>query len=251
MVYDPKDLGSWLDTRNAELTVFHAWDDSYVGLVSNDTINHVVRFTYPATHPAGAFASWIERASEYIVWNIKEGMKQPGQWYLDRTTEKVFYWPYSYEKISDFEALVPTQNQLFKFEKGSRGIKLENLSLSCAGAPMSNTGYGTSEIQGAIQAEGVSQLTLNSISVRNIAGWAIKIRGSEISISNGEFFNTGAGGINYEGNKISVERCGIHDVGKLYFGAVGISGAGKYNLVSHCELFNIPYAAISGVGDNN
>ena len=55
MVYDPKDLGSWLDSRNAELTVFHAWDDSYVGLESNDTIKHLVRFTYPATHPAGAF----------------------------------------------------------------------------------------------------------------------------------------------------------------------------------------------------
>ncbi|MBK8880850.1 MAG: hypothetical protein IPN67_00260 [Bacteroidales bacterium] len=251
MAYDPKDLGSWLDTRNAELTVFHAWDDSYVGLVGNDTINHVVRFTYPATHPAGAFASWIERASKYIVWNIKEGMKHPGQWYLDRTAEKVFYWPYPYEKISDIEALVPTQNQLFNFEKGARSIILENLSISCASAPMSNTGYGTTEIQGAIQSEGVSHLTLNNISVKNVAGWAIKIRGSEISISDGEFFNTGAGGINYDGNKISVERCGIHDVGKLYFGAVGINGAGRNNLVSHCELFNIPYAAISGVGNNS
>jgi hypothetical protein len=251
MVYDPKDLGSWLDTRNAELTVFHAWDDSYVGLVSNDTINHVVRFSYPATHPAGAFASWIERASTYIVWNIKEGMKHPGQWYLDRTEEKVFYWPLPYEKISDIETLVPTQNQIFKFEKGARSIKLENLSISCAGAPMSNTGYGTSEIQGAIQSEGVSHLTLKNISVKTVAGWAIKIRGSGISISDGEFFDTGAGGINYEGNKIRVERCGIHDVGRLYFGAVGINGGGKYNLVSHCELFNIPYAAINGVGNNS
>jgi hypothetical protein len=251
MFYNPKDLGGWLDTRNAELTIFHAWDDSYVGLQSIDTIKNFVTFTYPATHPAGAFASWVERAKTYIVWNTKEGMKHPGQWYLDRTAEKIYYWPYSYEKISNIEVLAPTQNQIIKFDKGARNITLENLKLSCAGAPMSNTGYGTTSIQGAIQATGVNHLTLKNISIQNVAGWAIKIRGSDIDISDGEFSNAGAGGINYQGNNISLERCGINNLGKLYFGAVGINGGGKNNLVSHCELFNIPYAAINGLGKSS
>ena len=178
-------------------------------------------------------------------------MKHPGQWYLDRTAEKVFYWPYPYEKISDIDALVPTKNQLFVFEKGARDIRIENLKISCAGAPMSNTGYGTTEIQGAIWAAGAKHLNFKNISVENVAGWAVKVEGSAIEISDCEFFNTGAGGVAYKGKNIRVERCGIHDVGKLYFGAVGINGEGEYNRVSHCELYNIPYAAINGVGNNS
>lgn len=178
-------------------------------------------------------------------------MKHPGQWYLDRTAEKVYYWPFPYENISDIEALIPTKNQLFVFDKGARNITLDNLKISCAGAPMSNTGYGTSEIKGAIEADSVNHLTLNKIIVENVAGWAIKVKGSFITISDGEFFNTGAGGIDIQGSYIQLKRCGIHDLGELYFGAVGIIGAGENNLVSHCELYNIPYAAINGLGKNS
>ncbi|MDO8953072.1 MAG: DUF1565 domain-containing protein, partial [Draconibacterium sp.] len=53
LYYDPADIGPWLDTKNAELTVFHAWDDSYVGLAGNDTVNQALRFSNQATHPAG------------------------------------------------------------------------------------------------------------------------------------------------------------------------------------------------------
>ena len=113
---------------------------------------------------------------------------------------------------------------------------------------MSNTGYGTTRIPGAIQASETKHLTLKNISLENVAGWAIKVRGSDINISDGEFHNTGAGGIDYQGTNIRLERCGIHDLGKLYFGAVGINGGGRNNLVSHCELYNVPYAAINGLG---
>ncbi|MCK9641454.1 MAG: hypothetical protein M0R39_16230 [Prolixibacteraceae bacterium] len=251
LYYNPKDLGSWLNTRNAELTIFHSWDDSYVGLQSIDTLKHSLTFTYPSTHPAGAFASGVGKASSYIVWNIKEGMKHPGQWYLDRTVEKIFYWPYPDEKISDIEALVPTQNQVFVFEKGTHNMKLENLKISCVGAPMSNPGYGTGKILGAIQATEIDHLTLRNISINNVAGWSIKVKGSFINISDGVFSNTGAGGISYRGTNNRIERCLIHDVGRLYYGSAGIGGGGKKNTISHCELYNIPYAAINGMGSQS
>jgi hypothetical protein len=53
------------------------------------------------------------------------------------------------------------------------------------------------------------------------------------------------------GDHITVERCGIHDLGKLYFGSVGIYGGGNYNTISHCELYNIPYCAINGIGKHS
>lgn len=249
LYYNPADIGSWLDVKNAELTVFHAWDDSYVAISEIDTVKHILKFANEATHPPGAFASWAgEKTHQYILWNIKEGMAKPGQWYVDRSKRKIVYWPFPHENVSTLKTMIPTQNHLFRIEKNTSGITLENLELSCVGAPISNTGYATYNIIGALVADQVKNLTLKNIQVENVAGWALKLTGSDISISDCEFSATGAGGIFFKGDHIRVERCGIHDLGKLYFGAVGIMGEGLNNLISHCELYNIPYCAINGLG---
>ena len=36
-------------------------------------------FANPAGHPPGAFG-----IKKYVIWNIREGMSEPGQWFLDR-----------------------------------------------------------------------------------------------------------------------------------------------------------------------
>jgi len=92
---------------------------------------------------------------------------------------------------------------------------------------------------------------LKNLVVKNVAGWAVKVTGSNISVTDCEFSFTGAGGLSYNGDHILVERCGIHDMGKLYFGAVGIMGGGHFNTVSHCELYNIPYCAINSLGNQS
>jgi len=251
LYYDPHDIGPWLDVKNAELTIFHAWDDSYVGLSGIDTVKRMLTFSNPSTHPAGAFASWAgPKTHQYIVWNIREGMTHPGQWYVDRTYRKVVYWPEIWERPGDLKVLIPTQTHIFEVENTS-GITLENLQLSCAGGPIVNTGYATENITGAILADRVKKFTLKNTVIKNVAGWAVKVNGSDISVVDCEFSFTGAGGLSYTGDHISVERCGIHDTGKLYFGAVGIMGGGNSNRVSHCELYNIPYCAISSLGNKS
>jgi hypothetical protein len=252
LYYNPDDIGSWLDVKNAELTVFHAWDDSYVGLSGNDTVNHVLRFSNQATHPAGAFASWAgPKTHQYIVWNIREGMKRPGQWYVDRTNRKIVYWPFRHENSENIKVVVPAQNHIFEIKENAKNVTLENLQLFCAGAPIRNTGYATADITGAIIAKKVSHFAIKNVSIKNVAGWAVKLTGSDISVSDCEISFTGAGGLSYNGKNISVERCGIHDLGKLYFGAVGIMGGGHFNTVSHCELYNIPYCAINSLGNQS
>jgi hypothetical protein len=249
LYYNPDDLGPWLDINNAEVTVFHAWDDSYTGVASIDTTSRSITFSNKLTHPPGAYASWAgEKTMQYIVWNIREGMTRPGQWFVDRTNRKVVYWPFPHEKEETLMAMVPSQNHFFRIEEGTKNVTLQNLQMMCAGAPVSNTGYGTYAITGAILADQAENLVLNNLSVKNVAGWAVKLTGSNIYVTGCEFSYTGAGGLSYSGNNIRIERCGLHDLGKLYFGAVGIMGSGSKNLVSHCELYNIPYCAINGVG---
>lgn len=249
LYYNQDDGIENVDIRNAELTVFHCWDDSYVGLKSRDTIRNSLTFAYPATHPPGSFADWgIEKCSQYIVWNTREGMHHPGQWYLDRSAQQLFYWPRNDENPENLAVVVPTGDYIFRMDSGVHNISLENLILSCSGAPLSNTGYGSTFIEGAVQILYGTQILLKNLNISNTAGWGIKLKGKNIRIEDCEISQTGAGGIVYNGEQISVERCGIHDQGKLYFGAVGIFGEGKGNLVSHCELYNLPYCAINGLG---
>jgi hypothetical protein len=252
LYYNPEDLGPWLDANNAEFTVFHAWDDSYTGVSSIDTTSHRIIFSNKLTHPPGAYASWAgEKTMQYIVWNIREGMTRPGQWYVDRTSRKIVYWPLSHEKEDNLWAIIPSQNHLFKIEKGTKNVTIQNLQMLCAGAPVSNTGYGTYSITGALIADQADNLDLNNLSIKNVAGWALKLTGNNISVTDCEFSYTGAGGLSYNGKNIKIERCGLHNLGKLYFGAVGIMGSGSNNLVSHCELYHIPYCAINGLGKHS
>ena len=112
MKYKKGDLGTWLDVKNAELTIFHAWDESVVGLKSLDDENQMVTFSTPSGHPPGAFGNWMPKARTYIVWNVREGMHEPGQWYLDRTEGKVVYWPVPGEDIMKSNVVAPTKANL-------------------------------------------------------------------------------------------------------------------------------------------
>ena len=103
MKYKPADLGPWLDIRNAEITVYHMWDESLVGISANDPNSHTLTFSTPSGHPPGAFG-----VKNYVVWNVREGMTQPGQWYLDRTRGKVVYWPLPGEDMGKARMIAPT-----------------------------------------------------------------------------------------------------------------------------------------------
>jgi hypothetical protein len=177
-----------------------------------------------------------------------EGITKPGHWYVDRSVRKIIYKPFAWEKPNKIGAMIPTKEHIFELQKNTIGITIENLQLSCVGAPIRNTGYATNAITGAVVGEKVSNISLHNLTVKNVAGWALKVKGSAITISDCEFSYTGAGGISFNGDHIMVKNCGIHNLGRLYFGAVGIIGDGSYNTISHCELFNIPYCAINGIG---
>jgi hypothetical protein len=113
--YKPEDIGPGFSIPNAELTIFHAWDDSYVGVSAIDTLNHILTFSNNTTHPPGAYASWAgEKTMQYIVWNIREGMTRPGQWFVDRPNRKVIYWPLPHETATDLNAIIPVQTHLIR-----------------------------------------------------------------------------------------------------------------------------------------
>jgi len=64
--YDPKDISPAFEIRNAELRIYHSWDESLVGISSRDEPKHTFTLSPPARFPPGAFG-----VKKYVVFNTR------------------------------------------------------------------------------------------------------------------------------------------------------------------------------------
>ena len=261
MKYNPKDIGPWLDVRNAELTTFNAWDESLVGLKDIDEKTLTVTFSIPAGHPPGSFrfhkmvdgmvCNW-QKAQTYIVWNVREGMHEPGQWYLDRTNEKLVYWPKPGEDITKLTIVAPTKETVVRLEKGANNITLKNLVISCTTTPLVAGGYGANRFDGAISGNGADNCLFTDLTVANVGGFGIKVSGGNVKIEGCEVKNTGAGGISFRGTQNGViTRNHIHDVGLIYPSGIALTVGGRGTNINHNEVHATSYIGIRIGGASN
>lgn len=252
MQYKKGDLGLWLELKNAELTIFHQWDESLVGIRSLEEATQTIRFSTPAGHPPGAFYH-SPKARTYLIWNIREGMNHPGQWYLDRAAGKVVYWPKPGEDMSRIEVIAPTTETIFKLKSGVRNITIEGISISATTTPLVSGGFGATRFDAAISGKDISNCTFWKVTVANVGGWGIKAEGNSVRIEDCEVTGTGAGGILFEGENIIITNSHIHDVGVTYPSAIAVSGGGNGRPceISHNEIHGTPYSAITCSGDNH
>ena len=243
MRYDAGDIGPWLDLKNAEIRVYHMWDESLVGVASNDTKANMLRFTSPAGYPPGAFG-----VKKYIVWNVREGMTQPGQWYLDRSKGKLVYWPLPTEKITDIDAIVPTIDRIIRIQgtkdKPTENITIRGIALSVTKTPLITGGFGAGKFYGAIFLQFAEGCSLQQLEILNVSGYAIKASASNLNIEKCHIHHTGAGGIKFDGHGALIADNHIHDIGLLYPSGIGIWATGKAVKLSHNEIHDTTYTAI-------
>lgn len=247
--YCDGDLGTWLDTRNAELTVYHKWDESSVGIASHDTINRTLVFTHPCGHPPGAF-----KCRKYTVWNTREGMMRQGQWYLDRTAGRVVYWPLPGEDMESAVAVASTANNIFSFSGRVEGVTLKNLQLEVSSSPLMAADFGANKMPGAIEAlDGLERCRFEGLAIRNTGGHGIKISGlcRDVVIRNCDIGHTGAGGILFHNGARAdclIENNRARHVGTVCTSAIAISAQCCDiigNAVSDAPYSGIVYSASS------
>jgi hypothetical protein len=249
--YRPGDLDARLDIASAELTVYHMWDESVVGLSAHDPATQTLTFSNPAGHPPGAF-----RVQKYVVWNVREGMKKPGQWYLDRTAGKLVYWPLPGEDMSKAEVLAPTLTSLVRIQGSenspANAITLRGLSLTITTTPLKAGGFGAGEFAGAVEMVYASDCRLEQLSLINIAGQAIRAwKTDRLRVERCEIRDVGACGIRAVGDGMEIADNHVYRIGALYPSAVGIWIGGNRSTVRHNEVHDTPYSAIIGGGEEN
>ena len=248
--YRSEDLVPWLDVNNAELTIYHMWDESLVGIASIDANSQTITFANPAGHPAGAFG-----VKKYVVWNVREGMTQPGQWYLDRTAGKLVYWPLPYEDMSSAEVFTPTIESIIRIE-GTKGnpvkdITIKGLTLSVTNTPLKAGGFGAGNFDGAISVSFADGCQLLDLEILNVGGQGIKASGEQLKIEKCHIHHTGGCGIKFKGNAIVVADNRIHDIGLTYPSAIALSTSGQNCEINYNLIHDTPYSAITCSGENN
>ncbi|MHC4728546.1 MAG: right-handed parallel beta-helix repeat-containing protein, partial [Planctomycetota bacterium] len=248
--YRPEDLGSWLDINNAEVTVYHMWDESMVGIHTMDKVSHTLTFANPSSHPPGAFG-----VKKYIVWNVRGGLTRPGQWYLDRSADKVVYWPLPVEDMIKAEAFAPTIESIIRIEgtkdKPVRDITIRGITVSVTTTPLKAGGFGASKFEGAVTITSAQNCRLIDLEIVNVGGQGIKASGNNLRIEHCHVHNTGACGIRCFGSRCVVGDNHIHDVGLTYPSAIAMQGGGRGCRISHNEIHETPYTAVNCGGKNN
>lgn len=245
MRYRPGDLGPWLEVKNAELTVYHMWDESLVTLKSHDAATQTLTFASPAGHPAGAFG-----VQKYVVWNTLEGMQQPGQWYLDRVAGKVVYWPLAGENMERAEVIAPVVESIIRIEGArdtpAKGITLRGLTLAVTNTPPVAGGFGAGRYDGAVSVNWAEDARLEGLTVYNTGGQGIKAaNAARLVLANNEVRDTGACGVIARGPEVEISDNLVYRVGVTYPSAIGIYCSGNKQRIMHNEVHDTPYTAVN------
>lgn len=250
--YQAGDLGPGLDIKNAELTVYHMWDESCVGVAALDPQTQTLTLSPPAGHPPGAFG-----VKKYAVWNVSEGMTAPGQWYHDRARHRLVYWPLAGQAMDAAEVIAPTRTTLLRI-RGTPAAKVKNvtvrgLTFAVTTVPLIAAGFAAAGFDGAISLEHTDRCTLADLTVTQVAGHAINARGDVAGthVENCEISQCGAGGIYVGGAGTVISNNHVHAIGLAYPSSIGIFRGGTGNLVSHNEVHDCTYSAINYGGEAN
>ena len=254
MKYNPDDLKDIPVLDNAEITLFHSWDETLMRVNEVDAVDHEIRFTQPPAYPAGAFG-----ITKYVVWNSKSGLKNPGQWYLDRKAGKVYYYPLLDENPENAVCFFPLIDELI-YIKDAENLTISDIEFRSNNTPLMVGGFGAKWFSGAIYCENSNQLTFDNLTFCNLSSNAIKaVSCDNTSVTGSHFHHTGAAAIRLIGSDAKISNNLIHDVGLLYPSTIALyvnvtdpnakeeweMGKDEGNvLIAHNTIYNAPYVGI-------
>ena len=183
----------------------------------------------------------------FKVFNVYEEIDEPGEYYIDRSANKMYFYPYETTATKPVYKMTEKDFNLVSL-KDTSYITLRGIELTSGKKSGITISGGANNL--------IDQCDINAFEEMgaNIAN------GSKNGISNSAVYNCGTGGVNLTGgDKDNIIAAGnfvyntkLHDWSLLkasYGPGVQLNGVG--NIVSHCEFFNAPHAAILFNGVEN
>ncbi len=218
---------------------FHDWSDTYMKVMSIDTDQRIV------THREPKHRYGLKAGQRFYFLNVLAELDQPGEWYLDRDSGILYFWPPA--PVEEGRPGVSVTSQLLTMEEASY-ITVRGMILEATRGTAVTIGGGThSEIVGC--------------TIRNTGNRAASLSGgTENGVIGCDIYDTGDGGIALSGGDrqtltpagLFADNNHIHDYSRwcrTYRAAVSVSGVG--NRVSHNLMHHGPHNCIQLSGNDH
>jgi hypothetical protein len=264
--YENEDLKPWSNLDDAIVVVYHSWTASRHGIESLDTEKRLVKFTAPSGWPMG----YWEKNQRYYVEFVREGLDAPGEWYLDRATGQLTYYPRPDEDMTRAEVVAPGPEELLRLDGDPAAGKVVS-HLNFEGLSFQHTGWtmpGAETVDGqaaaglktaAVHAFGAGNCTFKGCEIARTGGYALWLEGGskDNRVQQCHIHDLGAGGVrlgetslpdepDLQTQRNEVYNCFIHNGGNVYHAGIGVwIGRSSHNSVHHNEISDFFYTGVS------
>ncbi|MFH1919765.1 MAG: right-handed parallel beta-helix repeat-containing protein, partial [Planctomycetota bacterium] len=259
------DLRRWTNLDDANVVQFHSWTASVHWIKDLDEENHVVHFTAPANWPTGY---WTKH-ERYYVENFPEALDRPGQWYLDRNTGILSYWPLPGEDPTKLRIVAPRLRHLLRLEgvpdeeKFVEWIGFEGLSFQHADWLIADKGPADGQaahfLEAAVLARGARHCAFERCEIAHVGEYALWLRAgsAENRVFHCHFHDLAGGGVRigesssppteaHAADRNTIDNNFIHDTGHMFHAGVGVwIGRASHNTVTHNEICDLDYTGVS------
>jgi hypothetical protein len=271
-VFAHGDIEPWPRLNDVDLILMHSWENSIHPLQSVDTVSNIVHFVAPLKEWWGI--GYWEEGQRYYVENALELLDSPGEWYLNRDTGVLSYWPMPGERMNSTEVVAPVVTELVRLagnaeeDRFVRYVTLRGLTFHHADwvrDPKGNSSTQAAvEVPAVITADGALNCAIKRCEIAHIGTYAIWFRRGckDCQIQQNRLFDLGAGGIRVgeaspgglpparadiaETSRTLVDNNHIFDGGQVFPAGIGIWLAqSSGNRISHNDIHELFYSGLS------
>lgn len=241
LLYRLSDERTWASPSDGEVFVFprHNWNNDILPIRSVDRVSRTITLGKDAT-----FA--IRPYDRYFVQGLFEELDAPGEWYLDRMSWTLYFWPPS--PLAGKRVCVPVLDTLIALGQGTTCVTIRGFEIQCCEKT-------------AIMLTGTKSCRVERNIVHNVGGY----RSAGIGVSGGtgnavtdnELYDIGATGISLNGGDMRTltpagnfaENNRIYRVGVFNKESSGIALSGVGNRASHNLIHDTPRFGIRFTGN--
>jgi hypothetical protein len=270
-VYAEGDIPEWDSPEQGEVVAMCRWVDSHLPIKAIDRQKRRLKFENKSV--------WrLDPDDKYYVEGLFEALDRPGEWFLDREEDTVYYMPREGEKVGHFMALVPRLSQVVRFEGSPesgdyvehmnfRGLTFSHaewwFGMEHSGRKPRGGAWGFAQasigVPGAVYGDGVRHCTFRDCRFVHLGAYALELaRGCKHNrIVNCEMGHLAAGGVKIgEGTRrsdeklqthdITLDGCHLHDGGEIFHSAVGVWIGQSYdNHIQSNHIHDFYYSGMS------
>lgn len=231
----------WVNEKGIWLHGFWVWDwaDQRIPLGAVDPAAHTLSFP-----PRSGQTYTIRTGQWFYAENVLPELDSPAEWYLDRNTSILYFWPPA--PLASGKTVVSVVRDLFRLNDVSnvsfRGLTIE-------------AGRGS-----AILIRGGSNVRVVACTIRNMGNWAVRVNGGRRhGVVGCDIYQNGQGGVHLEGgDRKTLTPAGhyadnnhIHHTARwdpVYQQAIALFGVG--NRATHNLINDVPHIAIGFSGND-